>query len=244
MNKLCLLVFTWSFSCLSYSTSITIVTEQLPPYNYQENGVMKGMSTEVVQAVLQELDLEIPIEVYPWARAYRMASAIENVLIYSISRIPQREASFKWIGVIAPVSFGVFALKKRTDIKADSLNGLRPYKLGTVQGDALDQYFTKKGFTNIVKSNSKEVSMKMFLMGRSDIWSVSKQTGVYLLKKAGISPNESVREILKLKEFSAGNQYMAFSLATKDKVVNQFKEALKSIKKKGFYQNIIKKYEI
>ena len=244
MPRFLVLLFILSSSCLALPNNITIVTEQLPPYNYQEDGVMKGMSTEVLQAVLQELNLDIPIKVYPWARAYRMATALENVLIYSISRIAQRESSFKWVGVIAPVSFGVFALKKRPDIKVNSLDGLRPYKLGTVQGDALDQYFTKKGFTNIVKSNSKEVSMKMFLMGRSDIWSVSKQTGVYLLKKAGISPNESVREILKLKEFSAGNQYMAFSLATKDKVVNQFKEALKSIKKKGVYQNIIKKYEI
>ena len=243
MPRFLVLLFILSSSCLALPNNITIVTEQLPPYNYQEDGVMKGMSTEVLQAVLQELNLEVSIEVYPWARAYRMAKSNENVLIYSISRIPQREELFKWVGVIAPVSFGVFALKKRPDIKATSLDELRPYRLATVLGSAVDQYFTKEGFTNIVKSNSTEVLMKMFLLGRSDVWPVSKQTGIYALKKAGISPSETVREILKLKDFSSGNQYMAFSYSTKDHIVNQFRKALQKIKQKGIYQNIIEQYE-
>ncbi len=145
--------------------------------------------------------------------------------------------------MIAPVSFSVFALKSRTDITVNSLADLQSLKIGTVQGDAVSQYFNKKGFTKLVNSNNTEVAMKMFLLGRSDVWPVSKQTGIYFLKKAGVSPKERLKEVIELKNISAGNQYMAFSLATQDNVVMKFKKALRTIKKKGIYQKIIEKYE-
>ena len=243
MYKLLALLFILSCHCLSNTTDITIVTEQYPPYNYQEEGVIKGMSSQVVQAVLHELDLEVPIKIYPWARAYRLASTQKNVLIYSISRIPQRETQFKWVGVIAPISFSVLALKKRDDLKIHYLQDLQPLKIGTVLGDALDQYFTKKGFKHLMKSNSQKMAMKVFLAGRSDVWPTSTQAGTYLLKSAGLSPTEMVREVLVLEDFSAGNQYMAFSLKTDDSLVNHFKEALYRIKQKGIYKSIIDKYK-
>jgi len=72
------------------ASDLLIVTEELPPYNYQEDGVAKGLSTEVVQAVLAETGLEAEIQFYPWARRYIMAQNRTNTLIYSMARIQER----------------------------------------------------------------------------------------------------------------------------------------------------------
>ncbi len=65
MYKLLVILCILQISYFSHSADITIVTEQYPPYNFEENNIIKGMSTEVVQAVFNELGLLPEIKVYP-----------------------------------------------------------------------------------------------------------------------------------------------------------------------------------
>lgn len=222
---------------------LTIVTEQYPPYNYEERGSIKGMSTEVVSAVLKELDLEVDIEIYPWARAYDMASTQENVLIYSISRTPQRESLFNWVGVIASIDFTIFALERRQDINIQSLEDIRAYMLGLVRGDALEQFFSANNFTEIERVNTNKQAMEMLLASRTDLWPISKQAGAYILKKNNMIPAQTVRAVFELEEFSSEDLYMAFSRSTNKKLVNDFKRALEKIKENGIYNEIISRYQ-
>ena len=37
---------------------LSVVTEEWPPYNYLDDGVLKGFSVEVVQAILERLNLK------------------------------------------------------------------------------------------------------------------------------------------------------------------------------------------
>src|SRR5512136_411438 len=90
--------------------TITIVTEEFPPYNYQDNGKLIGVSTEVVEAVLKQLpEITVEFKVYPWARAYKNALENPNTLIYSLGFNEKRRDLFKWVGVIAPAEFYLFA---------------------------------------------------------------------------------------------------------------------------------------
>ena len=52
---------------------LTILTENLPPLNYLENGVLVGPSVEIVKEIQKRVGSQEPIQVYPWARAYKMA---------------------------------------------------------------------------------------------------------------------------------------------------------------------------
>lgn len=231
------------FSVTVSANPLTIVTEQYPPYNYEERGSIKGMSTEVVSAVLKELDLEVDIEIYPWARAYDMASTQENVLIYSISRTPQRESLFNWVGVIASIDFTIFALERRQDINIQSLEDIRAYMLGLVRGDALEQFFSANNFTEIERVNTNKQAMEMLLASRTDLWPISKQAGTYILKKNNMIPAQTVRAVFELEEFSSEDLYMAFSRSTNKKLVNDFKRALEKIKENGIYNEIISRYQ-
>ena len=67
------------------SQPLTILTENLPPLNYVEDGVLVGPSVEIVRAIQQKIGSTEPIQVYPWARAYKMAEEEENVILFGMT---------------------------------------------------------------------------------------------------------------------------------------------------------------
>lgn len=81
--------------------------------------------------------------IYPWARAYQMAQDAPNVLIYSIGRNEQREALFKWVGVIAPYDVYLYRLKSRPEVKVLSMNDIRNYRVGAVRDDIRAQHLER-----------------------------------------------------------------------------------------------------
>lgn len=124
---------------------VRVLTEEFPPYNYTDEGRITGLGTEVVQAVLKELGLQGQFQSLPWSRAYETVINTPGVLLYSIVRTPEREKSFKWVGVIAPADYHLFALAGR-DIRLATLEDARRWQIGTVQQTVGEQYLLSQGF--------------------------------------------------------------------------------------------------
>ena len=156
----------------SNAQQIIGVTEDWPPYNYADNGIVKGIATEIVQATLAQADLEATIRVYPWARAYDMALNQENVLIYSIRRSSEREALFKWIGPIFYQNIYLVKLKNRTDIVLTSLEDAKRYRLGVMNQDSSHHFLLSQGFekrVNLDTTPSETLNVKKLFTGRIDL---------------------------------------------------------------------------
>lgn len=206
--------------------SLQVVTEDYAPYNYLEEAEIKGLGTEVVEAMLEEAGFEYGLDIYPWARAISLARSRPNVLIYSISRFPEREAQFQWIGVIAHINFHVFALAKRDDIKPFSqLSHARAWSIGTVRNDALEQYLIGLNFSNLQRNNSNEANMLKLLMGRIDLWPVSQEAANYYVRQAGYEPG-TLKIVHDIEDFTGGELYVAASLKTAPEVIKRLQEAL------------------
>lgn len=225
---------------------IRIVTEELPPYNMTQGGRLTGMSTEVVQAVLKEVGVQATIQPMPWARAYDTALNSENVLIYSITRTAQREKLFKWVGVIAPMHWYLFA-KPGSNIRIDSLDDARKYQIATVKEDAGEQYLTSKGFAvgqNLQSSNKYEYNYEKFKLGRVDLWISIELNALYLIRRAGDDPATTVVRALSLPELDGGSGLnLAFSRKTPDALVERFRSGLDTIKRNGVFEAIAKKWQ-
>ncbi|OQX02274.1 MAG: hypothetical protein BWK80_58225 [Desulfobacteraceae bacterium IS3] len=240
------LIMTVMIAAWSYGEeAITVVTEEYPPYNYTEGGKVKGVSTEVVEAVLKLTGIKAEIEVYPWPRTYHLALNNKNTLIYSITRMPQREELFKWVGRIAPAENYLFALKERTDIQISTLEDAKKYKIATVQNDVCELYLLSKGFEkrkNVRSDSTYPVNMEKLLGKLIDMWAIGELPAYSLLRGKGLDPSQTVRKVFLLEEISGEGLYMAFSKSTSDEIVEKFKTALEKIKKDGTYGAILKKY--
>ena len=74
---------------------LTILTENLPPLNYVENGVLVGPSVEIVKEIQKKVGSLEPIQVYPWSRAYKMALENKNVVLFGMTYTKVRHDNFK-----------------------------------------------------------------------------------------------------------------------------------------------------
>lgn len=229
-----------------HAETITAVTEEMPPFNYTENGVITGFSTEIVRAALKEAGLTADFKSYPWKRAYKMASSEPNTLIYSIGRNPEREDKFKWVGVIAPVNIYFYKLKSRTDIKIDSLEDAKRYAVGAVDGDYTTQFLDANGFENLDKTHSYSLNVRKLFNGRVDVILVDELSLSALVREEAKSGKPYAMSQLEkaffVEDLSSG-MYMAFSLSTPDGIVEKCRKALKQIKENGVFDRIMDAYK-
>lgn len=224
--------------------TLRVVTEELPPFNMTINGQLTGLSTEIVQAVLKEAGQTATIQSMPWARAYDIALNAENVLIYSITRTPERENLFKWVDVIAPSSWYLFTLDPA--LQLSSLEEARHYQIATVKDDAGEQYLRAHGFTvgkNLQSSNKYEHNYEKLQVGRVDLWIANELNALYLARQFGDDPSQTVHRALSLGTLGGSTGLsMAFSQKTPDATVESFRAALQRLRDSGRYDAIARKW--
>ena len=233
----------------AFAQKLTIYTEEVAPYNFTEGNKIVGVSTEVVEAVMNKAGLDYEMVSYPWARTYKLATERPNSLIFSISRRPKRETTFKWIGVIVPSRHSVFALKSRTDIKIENIGDLRKYTIGTTLGDARETYLLENGFkiSDLQRVAGKTANLqnyKKLKLGRIDLWPMSEAIAYYIVRKSGDDPDRQIRKVYLFEEMSKGGYYIASSLQTSDDIVKTIRETLEKFKKTTEYQQIVEKWDL
>jgi polar amino acid transport system substrate-binding protein len=154
--------------------SVRVVTELLPPYNFEEGGVVKGASTAVVRAVLEQAGLRYTVEVQPWARALDTVLNERNTFIYSIARTDERERQLVWLGKICDRRLALFCSKQRRDLLGHGLKDLPDATFAVIQGDASVDLLKKLGIPagklHLMRDARSPTAAAHVLEGRSDFF--------------------------------------------------------------------------
>nr|WP_314582816.1 transporter substrate-binding domain-containing protein [uncultured Pseudomonas sp.] len=231
--------------CSAYAGSIRVVTEELPPYNMTRDGQLTGMSTEVVQAVLKQVNVQASIQSMPWARAYDLALHDPDVLIYSITRTPEREHLFKWVGTIASSRWYIYSAASHP-ISLRDLNDARDWQTATVNDDVGEQFLIGRQFVigkQLQSSNRYELNYQKLQTGHVDLWISDELNADYLARQAGDEPERTLVQSLRVRELEeAGGFNMAFSAGTADATVQLFQDGLNAIRENGTYDAIARKW--
>ncbi len=223
--------------------TLKVVTEEFPPYNYTENGRLTGLSTEIVQAALAAAQLQGQFQSLPWARAYDIAQHSENVLIYTITRTPHREALFKWVAPLAPTKRYLFSWAQRP-ISLHHLDDAKHYQIGTVNEDVGEQFLVAQGFIkgqNLQSSAQYAFNYEKLKLGRIDLWVIDEQAAHYLARQAGDDPLLVLKKSYPLPQLER-EHYMAFGKRTPDALVERVRQGLARIKQNGVLDAIQKKW--
>lgn len=222
---------------------ILIVTEEWPPFNYTVNGEITGLSYEVVNHLLQQLDKPYKIEMLPNMRSMKTIANQPKTMMFSMFRTPEREHQFHWIGPIANGAV-YFYKRKGADISIRNLSELKQSKLSVCsrsQGSIV-RLLVKQGITNLESfaTNGAEV-YKMLLAGRCDLAISETEFGAhFLLKKLGYSL-EDVLERIPFPFYQA-DLYLAGSKDIPDQEIQQWQTALDQMKSNGTYADILQNY--
>ena len=210
---------------------LVYITEQFPPFSFQEDGKLQGISVDLLEKMLGHMNIALnrsEIEVLPWDQGYQMALQNNNTVIFSTGRIPEREASFKWVGPISPIKVSLFALKEK-DIKINSSSDLKTLKIGVTKDFGEGPLVIKAGAnpSNLVERNNTTEVIGMLKAGNIDVWAYPDIVGMWLADKAGL--NASKYEIVYQLDDETP-LYYAFDKNTSDKTVQAFQAALNQTK--------------
>ena len=222
------------------SAELTILTENLPPLNYVENGVLVGPSVEIVKEIQRRVGSQEQIQVYPWARAYKKALEDENVILFGMTHTKVRQDKFKWVGPLA-TKRDILVAKKGTGIKIKDLEDAKKVKrIGTLRDDTRGRLLERHGFTNLEPVSDEQLNAKKLALGRIDLWAYKIPGLRTVCDLAGVDYTE-FEEVYHLREIDL---MLAFSKKTSDSIVQKWRDAFNEMLADGTIMQIRKKWNM
>ncbi|MFZ6724859.1 substrate-binding periplasmic protein [Undibacterium sp. MH2W] len=227
---------------VTLATELTVVTENLPPLNYEINGVVTGYATEVIQAVLKKANIQTTISLMPWARAYQTTLTQPNTLLYSTTRTPEREELFEWIGPISSRQIYLYKLKSRRDIQLKSIADSTQYKVGLVREmAATKEYLTVSGIaeSHVDFAPTSDSNVKKLLLGRTDLIVSQDWGAAFLMKSLQRDPAE-LQPVWLLDD--KNSYYFAMNKQSDPALIQKIRGAFNKVQQSGLLEKLRNKY--
>jgi polar amino acid transport system substrate-binding protein len=224
------------------AVTLTLLTEESPPFNYAENGKVTGSVTEIVRQLLARSGQSATIEMAPqWDTAFTRAQAEKNTCIFATARLENRERLFLWVG---PLATNLWALYGKGDfaVPIRALKDLAPYKIGAVTRDAKGDFLRENAVTNL-KFVREDVDNPPRLLlpadnpDHIDLWITGRYGAREIARLAKVSDIKLV--------FIAAEQplYLACNPQTDRGVVKALSDALELLKGDGSIARINAAFE-
>lgn len=209
---------------------LTYITEQYPPFNFQENGKLQGISVDLLEKVWEKMGLDLNksiIKILPWTEGYQNVLDEKDTVLFAMARSPQREQLFKWAGPIAPFKTVIFAKKDR-NIQIVSSEDLKKYKIGVIRDDNAIQMLSDNGIKeeDLIIENTSTPIIDMLENGSLDAWAHGEIAGLWLIQQSG----NNASDFSKPYVLGLTDAYYGFNKETPDSIVQSFQQALDYLK--------------
>lgn len=222
--------------------NLTLMSEQFPPFNFEESGRLQGTSIDLMELILEKVSSKLTrkdITLLPWARGYNALLTENNTVLFVVTRTSEREHLFKWVGPISTARNVLIARKDR-HISLKSVAEARKYKIGVVRQDAGEQLVVKAGIAleTLDRTSEALANIRKLDKGRIDLFAYDEAVTHWLMQKNGINPNDFETVAVTKK----GYHFFAFHKNTPDELIRKFQQALEQLKKEGACDKIMALY--
>lgn len=231
-----------SYPAWSQATTLEAVTQDYPPMSFIEGERVTGFSTDILNAMAAHAGLHAHIAVLPWARAYQTALTQPDTLIYTITRIPEREELFSWIGPITPRRIFLFKLRERKDIQIKSFADVYPYKVGLVREMATSKIALQKKFLDENKVDyapTPESNLKKLILGRVDLIVTLDWNAYYQARQLGYDAGQ-IEPALLIDDTI--DYYFALSKRSDPALLQKLRAAWEHVKASGQVEALRARY--
>lgn len=222
--------------------SLDILYHSNPPLSFDEAGKRSGYIAQVLDAILQELPIATQSHYLPVARAFQTLATQKNTLMYPVTRLPEREALYEWIGPVAQRSITVYKLKSRKDIQITQISDLNHYRLGIVRELASSKSLLANPAINkemIDFAPTPESNFRKFLHGRNDLIVASEWTAIYMMRSMG----HAMRELEAVMVLDQQHQYyIALNKNSDPELISRLRAGFYRLEKTGFLEQLKQRY--
>ena len=209
---------------------IRLLSEEFPPVNFTRDGHPAGIAVDVVHEIQRRQGRIDPIEFLPWSRAYQIAQDPDPVAIFTMIKSPDRARRFKWVGPIVSYYTAFFAPSTST-VDVRSLDAARrATRILVVRNSYSAQQLESLGFRNLELAPDTTSATQMLLARRAPLYAAARIDSVESAPADG--------SIKTLFNYQSAQGYIAFSLATPDRVVEDWSARLREMKTDGSFAMI------
>lgn len=218
---------------------LSIQTELFPPYQFLgADGRLTGFSVELVREIQARTGGKDPIQVVPWVRGYNEALTRPNVVLFSMARIPERDALFKWVGPLSETSIVLYVKSGSRTVIKDLEDARKLHLVGVYKADVREQFLSQAGFTNLDRSPDQATMLKKLMGGRIAALASTPEAIFEIARIEGYRA-EDLRAAFTLDHWPV---YIAFSKGTPDGIVRAWSRALEAMKADGFVDRLRARY--
>ncbi|HPN09284.1 MAG TPA: transporter substrate-binding domain-containing protein [Syntrophales bacterium] len=210
--------------------NLRFLTEQYPPYNFQENGLLKGISVDLLDRISSKQGMNLKIQeiaVLPWTEGYRQVLKDRNKVLFSMTRTPEREKMFQWVGPISPTRVVLFTRKDATRRMTDRWE-TQKLRIGAIRDDIGHQLALKEGKANwrlVLRPRSQDL-VHLLEEGVIDAWAYEETAGRWFIKHAAANPGD----IEAARVLFEGELYYAFHREASPAIIAAFQQTLDELK--------------
>lgn len=222
--------------------NLTWVTEDYPPYNYIDSkGEIRGIFTDILLLIYQELDLEISVKditVIPWARLYHQLSFEEGVAAFSMTNTIERAKRFKLIALPYKGKISILVKKERaTEIAKKTPEDI---VIAVVREDIGHHLLNHYEIPSLqVHTTSSHGMLKMLLHDRVDAIAYAEDVAYFQFEKLGIGADLIVP--LQVLENEKVNSYI-FHRNTDKCVTALFEKTITQLHQQGKLNDVFSLY--
>lgn len=226
---------------LAELTDYDIMTETYPPYNFKQDGQLKGIAVEMLLAASRKGNLGLSrddVRLLPWARGYENVQNDPKTMLFSTTRTKAREDLFRWVGPITETKVALIA-QKGSDLSFESESDYASPTIAVVRDDVAESLVRKQGATdgNLDITSQPEPAMRKLAAGRVDAWAYESNVAFWLLNSEDFdTDNYEIVDVLSESEL-----YYAFHKEAPDQVVNSLQKAIDALSEKE-RQKILDEY--
>lgn len=221
------------------TTPLRLLSSEKIPYNYSEHGQIRGISIDIVQALLPNQNVASDTEMLPWPRAFEIATKTPELLIFTMGKTAERQAlGFRFIGPLSTRQHLLYST--RTDLpRIQSYDDIRRAKLvvAGLRGGWLSSSFKQQGIP-VHEVGNYQQGVQMLLLDRAQLWLSTDLEAEMHLKLA-----KTKVPLYPIWLVQCSGNYLGLSPETSDTTYNRLQQAYKTWSSGKAPQQLQKKWQ-
>lgn len=220
--------------------TLPIVFEDYPPYEYVEDGQVKGINMDLIREAFRRMGIRPFFEPRPWKRALYELEHGEILALSSGFKTPRRETFAIFPEEPLSMETNVVAALAVSGVKVESLDDLRGLRVGVVREYVYGHEFDSMHGLDKVKTNSTHQMVKMLLGQRMDVIIGNRMVIRHILKDLG-----KLAHVKFVYEIGSEPLYLFFSRSRGNlarDLARDFDKAIREMREDGTFSAIEAKY--
>lgn len=222
--------------------TLRVATFNFPPFQYEELGEIKGVTTELIREIFKRMNQPIEMATYPFPRALKTIRDGSSDILFTCYYLKDREHFVTYSREpLIHQTIALFVLKDSTIVFDGNLAKLAGHSFGLVRfsyGKTLDAAISNKTIAKTDYVSDMENNFKKFIKGRFEILPSDRWVARYYQEQIapkGVSLIKELRPTIESFPAYIGYSKTNHLEALRDRV----DETLREMKKDGTYQTII-----